>query len=132
LFIFIGVEEEKKPVEKKSFETAVEEISKLETTKTIEQKANIEIDSLDLKVTATDSVWFSVIIDSFQVKEFLMSPGSSLRLKAKNSFNFTIGNAGGIKFTLNGHELESLGEKGVVIRNYIIDREKLKSLLSQR
>lgn len=132
LFIFIGVEEEKKPVEKKSFETAVEEISKLETTKTIEQKANIEIDSLDLKVTATDSVWFSVIIDSLQVKEFLMSPGSSLRLKAKNSFNFTIGNAGGIKFTLNGYELESLGERGVVIRNYTIDREKLKSLLSQR
>lgn len=131
-FIFIGVEKEKKQVEKKSFEAAVEEISKLEPAKIIDQKAEIEVDSLDLKITATDSVWFSVIIDSLQVKEFLMPTGSSLRLKAKNSFNFTIGNAGGIKFTLNGHELESLGGRGMVIRNYIIDREKLRSLLSQR
>ncbi len=131
-FILIGVEKEKKPVERKSFETAVEEISKLEPIKPAEQKADIGIDSLDLKVTASDSVWFSVIIDSLQVKEFLMPPGSSLRLKAKNSFNFTIGNAGGIKFTLNGYELESPGGRGVVIRNYTIDREKLKTLLPQR
>lgn len=132
LFIFIGVEEEKKPIEKKGFETAVEEISKLEPAKTIEHGVNVKVDSLDLKITAIDSVWFSVIIDSLQVKEFLMPPGLSLSLKAKNSFNFTIGNAGGIKFTLNGYELGSPGGKGVVIRNYIIDREKLKSLLPQR
>ncbi|CUT04517.1 hypothetical protein JGI24_01510, partial [Candidatus Kryptobacter tengchongensis] len=46
--------------------------------------------------------------------------------------NFTIGNAGGIKFILNGYELEPVGKKGAVVRNYVIDREKLKSASIQR
>lgn len=133
VFIFIGVEkEEKKPIERKSFETAVEEISKIGQAKNIEQKTTSEIDSLDLRIISTDSVWFSVIIDSAQVKEFLMPPNSSLTLKAKNNFNFTIGNAGGIKLILNGHELEQVGKKGAVVRNYVISREKLESVSFQR
>ncbi|CUS97611.1 helix-turn-helix domain-containing protein [Candidatus Kryptobacter tengchongensis] len=133
VFIFVGVDkEEKKPIEKKSFETAVEEISKIGQVQNNIKQTTSEIDSLDLRIISTDSVWFNVIIDSAQVKEFLMPPNSSLTLKAKNNFNFTIGNAGGIKFILNGYELEPVGKKGAVVRNYVIDREKLKSTSIQR
>lgn len=133
IFVFIGVDsEEKKPIERKKFETAVEEISKVRSPENIERKVTFEIDSLDLRIISNDSVWFSVIIDSAQVKEFLMLPNSSLTLRAKNNFNFTIGNAGGIKFILNGYELEPVGRKGAVVRNYIIDREKLKTISSPR
>jgi hypothetical protein len=57
-----------------------------------------------------------------------MPPNMSLTLKARNNFNFTLGNAGGVKFILDGHEIESPGKKGTVLRNYIIDREKLKQI----
>ncbi len=130
LFIFFGVEERNtkptKQIQRKGFETAVEEISKISPVESV--KSESEIDSLELKIVATDTVWFSVVIDSVQVKEFLMPPNTSLFLKAKNNFNFTIGNAGGIKFILNGHELERVGRSGVVVKNYVIDREKLKSI----
>jgi len=133
--IFIGVEKEQtnsaKKIQKKSFETAVEEISKVNSAEGV-KLAEEKIDSLNLKIISTDSVWFSVIIDSSQVKEFLMPPNASLSLKAKDNFNFTIGNAGGIKFILNGHELEAVGKSGTVVRNYIIDREKLKTISTRQ
>jgi cytoskeletal protein RodZ len=129
-FIFFSVEEKNtkltKQVQKKGFETAVEEISRISPAESV--KSESEVDSLELKIMATDTVWFSVIIDSAQVREFLMSPNTSLSLKAKDNFNFTIGNAGGIKFILNGHELEQVGRKGAVVKNYVINREKLKSV----
>lgn len=134
LFIFFGVEgrnaKPAKQVSKKGFETAIEEISKVSPIESV--KSEREADSLDLKIMAMDTVWFSVIIDSAQVKEFLMPPNTSLSLKAKNSFNFTIGNAGGIKFILNGHELEPIGRSGVVVKNYVINREKLKSISAKK
>ncbi|CUS95998.1 helix-turn-helix domain-containing protein [Candidatus Chrysopegis kryptomonas] len=133
IFIFIGVgREEKKEVRKKSFETAVEEISKANEIPMEKKEMKIEPDSLELKIIASDSVWFNVLVDSAQAKEFLMPPNTSLTLKARNNFNFTIGNAGGVKFILNGNELEPIGRKGLVVRNYVIDREKLKSLTLHR
>lgn len=134
IFIFIGVgREERKEIRKKGFETAVEEILKDDKITTME-KRSVEMgpDSLELKILASDSVWLSVLVDSVQAREFLMPPNTSLTLKAKNNFSFTIGNAGGVKFILNGNELEAVGRKGVVVRNYVIDREKLKSLTSHR
>ncbi len=133
VLIFFGINEEessRKQIQRKTFESAVEEISKSIQTEPVKDRS--EPDSLVLKVISTDSVWFSVIVDSLNVKEFLLPPNMSLTLKAKNSFNFTIGNAGGVKFILNGYELESAGKKGAVVRNYIIDRKKLELLSSQQ
>jgi hypothetical protein len=132
IIAFVGLGEgEKKVVQKKSFESAVEEVSKgvkkeVKTEFKAEEKS--VKDSLELKVISTDSVWISVVIDSSTVREFLMPPNMSLTLKARNNFNFTLGNAGGVKFILDGHEIESPGKKGTVLRNYIIDREKLKQI----
>lgn len=134
VFIFIGVEDRQvksaKQIQKKGFETAVEEISKIGPVESV--KLESEIDSLELKIIATDTVWFSVVIDSFQAEEFLMQPNTSLFLKAKDNFNFTIGNAGGIKFVLNGHEFGPIGRSGAVVRNYVINREKLKSISAEK
>jgi cytoskeletal protein RodZ len=130
VIIYLG-EGEKKVVQKKSFESAVEEVSKgvrKEVKTEIKAEEKSVKDSLELKVISTDSVWISVIIDSSTVREFLMPPNMSLTLKARNNFNFTLGNAGGVKFILDGHEIESPGKKGTVLRNYIIDREKLKQI----
>jgi cytoskeletal protein RodZ len=132
IIAFVGLGEgEKKVVQKKSFESAVEEVSKgvkKEVKTEIKAEEKSVKDSLELKVISTDSVWISVIIDSSTVREFLMPPNMSLTLKARNNFNFTLGNAGGVKFILDGHEIESPGKKGTVLRNYIIDREKLKQI----
>lgn len=132
VFIFIGVEDRQvksaKQIQKKSFETAVEEIKKISPVENVKS----EIDSLELKIVATDTVWFSVVIDSSQAKEFLMLPNTSLFLKARDNFNLTIGNAGGIKFVLNGHKFGPIGRSGAVVRNYVINREKLKSISAEK
>ncbi|CUU03976.1 protein of unknown function (DUF4115) [Candidatus Thermokryptus mobilis] len=134
IIAFVGLGEgEKKVVQKKSFESAVEEVSKgvkKEVKTEIKAEEKSVKDSLELKVISTDSVWISVMIDSSTVKEFLMPPNISLTLKARDNFNFILGNAGGVKFILNGRDLGSPGRKGVVLRNYIISREKLEKINS--
>jgi hypothetical protein len=52
-----------------------------------------------------------------------MEAGKIYRWSAARSFSFSLGNAGGVSFTLNGRTLEQFGEKGVVVRDVRISRD---------
>jgi hypothetical protein len=114
---------EEETVQRKSFESAVEEISGGKSS------GSIRYDSLELELIATDTVWLSVLIDSTMIREFLLNPNSRLKLRAMNGFVFTIGNAGGLRMILNGYELGRIGRTGRVVRNFVVDWKKLKSLI---
>jgi cytoskeleton protein RodZ len=85
-------------------------------------------DSLRLEMTTTDSVWISILVDGKQDLEFLFPPNRKRIFSARDQFSITIGNAGGASFKLNGKELGTLGKRGAVIRNVLINGTGVKSL----
>lgn len=70
-----------------------------------------------LRIEATEPTWIRVVIDNQQHKDVLLKPGEKVEWTAKGGFNLTVGNAGGIRLTLNGKELPPLGKSGQVLRN---------------
>jgi cytoskeletal protein RodZ len=82
-------------------------------------------DSLYLGSTTSDTVWLSIIIDGKRTEEYLFPPKSKCSWTAKEKFSITLGNAGGIHFTLNGTPIEPLGRLRAVVRNVIISKENI-------
>ncbi|MGB9591888.1 MAG: helix-turn-helix domain-containing protein [Candidatus Kryptoniota bacterium] len=80
-------------------------------------------DSAHLKLSAVDTVWVNLVIDDGKTYDLLMKPGMSLSFYGRKKFNMTVGNAGGLVISLNGRELPSLGERGIVIRNLTIMKD---------
>lgn len=68
-----------------------------------------------LKVIAVEKTWIKVIIDSRDSVEYSLQPGNSLKLEASSGFNLLIGNAAGVKLTLNDNPVEVPGKRGQVV-----------------
>jgi hypothetical protein len=85
-------------------------------------------DSLHLEMATTDSVWISILVDGKTTLEYLFPPDRRRTFVAKDQFSITIGNAGGASFKLNGKELGTLGKRGAVVRNVLINGARLKGL----
>ena len=47
----------------------------------------------------------------------LVRRGETKRFEARGGFRLSLGNAGGVRVTLDGRALESLGRAGEVVRN---------------
>ncbi|MCZ6775548.1 MAG: DUF4115 domain-containing protein [Ignavibacteria bacterium] len=84
------------------------------------------IDSLTLTANTTDSVWIQLAIDNMELQEYLFGPNERSSWNARKKFLLTIGNAGAIKFTLNGTSIGPLGKTGAVLRNVEFTRESLR------
>jgi len=85
-------------------------------------------DSLHLEMVTTDSVWVSILVDGKKTLEYLFPPNRNRTFTAKSQFSITMGNAGGASFKLNGKDLGTLGKRGMVVRNVLINEARLKSL----
>jgi hypothetical protein len=70
-----------------------------------------------LRVQAREPTWIQVTIDGHLAKDLLLQPGQTAEWSAQTGFTVTLGNAGGVALTLNGHDLPALGKSGQVIRN---------------
>ncbi len=70
---------------------------------------------LTMKVIATKETWLKVISDGQEPQRFNLSPGNSLELKAEADFNLLIGDAGGLRLTVNGKPVEIIGKDGEAV-----------------
>ena len=86
-----------------------------EVSSPIEKHSENILEKLLLKIIALEITWIKVIIDEKNPKEYVMHPGDHLELEASSNFNLMIGNAGGIKLTLNDESLGVLGKSGQVV-----------------
>ncbi|HPD32745.1 MAG TPA: DUF4115 domain-containing protein [Candidatus Kapabacteria bacterium] len=80
-------------------------------------------DSLILKANVTDSVWINITIDSTKRSNTILLPNKEYEWRAAKSFLITHGNAGNIKFFLNGKELEPFAKPGYIAKNVRITKE---------
>ena len=86
-----------------------------------------KIDSLTLHGVAVDSVWISMKIDSLPSLSILLPPHAARTWIATKRFTLTLGNAGGIRLTLNGSDIGGLGKRGAVLRNFVLTSDFSKS-----
>ena len=72
-------------------------------------------EKLLLHVTAVEETWLKVIMDEKEPIEYNLNPGDQIELEAATGFNLLIGNAGGIKITLNDIAVSIPGKSGEVV-----------------
>ena len=68
-----------------------------------------------LRITAREETWMKIIADNGESSEYQLSAGDQLELEASSNFNLLIGNAAGVKITLNDKEIPVLGKNGEII-----------------
>lgn len=89
-------------------------------------------EELSFQITATADAWISLRLDGVAQPSFLMKAGTERSYETSNSLSFTtIGNAGGVKVSVNGLPLKSLGGNGVVLRNIVLDRLTLSQYIDE-
>jgi len=68
-----------------------------------------------LTISAHEDSWVKVVIDQGTPAEHKLKAGNQIKLEAQNSFNLLIGNAGGIRLTLNNKPLPAPGKRDEVV-----------------
>jgi hypothetical protein len=68
-----------------------------------------------LHVIAVEKTWLKVIMDEKAPAEYHLNSGDQLELEAASGFNLLIGNAGGLKLSLNDKPVLIPGESGEVV-----------------
>jgi cytoskeleton protein RodZ len=64
-----------------------------------------------------DDSWTEVSADGQPIFSGLIKRGTKRHFEARQGFRLTLGNAGGVRVTVDGHALEPLGGAGQVIRD---------------
>jgi cytoskeletal protein RodZ len=118
-------------------ETPFQEVVKEQEKQTLPQKVTLDTltvpqatpkkDSLILRAVTVDSVWISIGKDGAPAQNIILPPEASRTWVASKQFLLSVGNAGGIRFMLNGTDIGRFGKRGAVVRNVILTPEYLKS-----
>ena len=77
---------------------------------------------LVLDLEATELSWVVVQIDNGSPQEALLRPGEKGQWKGQDQFTITLGNAGGVKASLNGKPQKPFGPSGKVARDIVLKR----------
>lgn len=79
-------------------------------------------EQLILDLEATELTWVVIQIDGGSPQEALLRPGEKASWKGQDQFMLTLGNAGGVKATLNGKPQKAFGPSGKVTRDILLKR----------
>jgi cytoskeleton protein RodZ len=72
--------------------------------------------NLVLQLNAVALTWLKVSQDDGPPREMILHPDDKVTLQAQKKFNLLIGNAGGIRLTLNDKPVQISGQTGKVVR----------------
>jgi cytoskeleton protein RodZ len=72
-------------------------------------------EKLLLHVTAVEDTWLKAIVDEKGSTEYNLKSGDQIEIEAASGFNLLIGNAGGLKITLNDKPVSIPGKSGEVV-----------------
>ena len=127
-FVFIKESETKIILERPFEELVQDQEQRYEAEKNENQIQSPKIiDSLSLKIFASDTTWIQATIDDSNNLEFMLFPNGVKFLKAAVNFQLLVGNSGGVKFFLNENAVDFSGRKGQ-IRNIIITENGIQPI----
>jgi cytoskeleton protein RodZ len=78
-----------------------------------------------------EKCWVSVSSDGRRVMEQVLEPGEDRSFSASEQFKVILGNAGGVRLTINGQPAKPLGKSGEVIR-LLIDAQSIHDLVETK
>ncbi len=78
------------------------------------------VPGVSLLLEFDEDSWTKLDADGQTVLQGLIRRGESKRFEARAGFRLTLGNAGGVRLTVDGRALEKLGRAGEVIRDYAL------------
>ena len=90
------------------------EEARADSIKQISQKQQ-QADMVFVHINAVEKTWLRYIKDGTDTTEYMLQEGNKLDIKADSTLYFLVGNAAGVKFTVNGVEKGLIGKKGEVI-----------------
>jgi hypothetical protein len=88
-------------------------------------------EGLVLSLTAREDCWTAAQTDGARVLDRIVKAGETVRVNAQKEIVLSVGNAGGVAYTLNGRPGVPLGREGEVRRGVVITRDSLASLLQE-
>jgi cytoskeleton protein RodZ len=80
---------------------------------------------LALQAAAVADTWLRVEIDGDKRQDILLASGKSVRWEARERVVMTVGNARGIRLTLNGKDIQLPATRGNVVRDFLVTRALL-------
>lgn len=86
-------------------------------------------ENLVLTLSARQSCWVAVQVDGQTVLNRVLNEGETQTLEAQGEIVLSVGNAGGLSFSVNDRPGVPLGRRGEVRRNIVITRKSLPSLV---
>jgi len=81
--------------------------------------------SLKLVIRVNENSWFNLRVDDQRDQDFILPPGGSKTIEAKNVIVVTIGNRRATQLVLNGQQLDLPESPDNVIRNLTVNAEQL-------
>lgn len=82
---------------------------------------------LTLTLTFHDDCWTEVTMDGKVAAAELCRKGTVREFSGARRFTLTLGNAGGVRVSLDGRELKPVGAEGQVVRNVVIDESTART-----
>src|SRR5688572_3738230 len=76
-------------------------------------------------LTARKNSWVEARVDGVTVMNRVMTEGETQRLEARGEVQLSVGNAGGVEYSVNGRPATPLGRDGEVRRNVVITADGL-------
>ena len=77
---------------------------------------------LVVEVEAVERAWILVQADKDPAQEVMLSPGERVRWSAEEKIRLTLGNAGGVRVSLNGKLQGPYGASGQVVKDLVFTR----------
>jgi cytoskeletal protein RodZ len=83
--------------------------------------------SIKLGIRAKENCWVQVRADGVVVFQRVLEKGRLETWVAKDKFELSLGNAGGVELEINGELFSNLGRRGQVLKSIVITKEGLKT-----
>ena len=84
------------------------------------EAAPLEKTGVALVLESDAPSWIEISADGEKVFGGMMTAGESRTFEARKTFRLTLGNAGGVRVSVDGRPLAPLGRSGQVVRNVVI------------
>lgn len=95
----------------------------------VQEEQEIEQEGLTIEIFIRQETWIEVFADQEMLDSGIKYPDERFQFKALQEFLIHVGNAGGITYTINGHEGISLGDPGTVRRDIRITLENYQEFI---
>ncbi len=118
-----------RPVAPVSFKNVAVSPAPLPATFIAEPPAAVEpstpVSGVSMLLEFDQDSWTEVSADGAPIFSGLIRRGTKRQFEAREGFRITLGNAGGVRVTVDGHALEPLGSAGQVIRDLRVPAPRL-------